>query len=145
MIHFPEKDPLYSYKHTLRSRYGETDRMGYVYYGRYFDYFEAARTEMIRHTGTDYRKLEEAGVMLPVSYGQIEYRTPIIYDEEMQIEVLVYKEPMVRLETYYKISTYRNSEPHILGQVNLVFVSEETRKPMRAPQWFLDSLESLKS
>ena len=50
-ISFPDKKPLIEYTHTLRSRYGETDKMGYVYYGRYLEYFEVARTEMIRSFG----------------------------------------------------------------------------------------------
>lgn len=145
MIDLPDGSPLYSYTHKLRSRYGETDQMGYVYYGRYFDYFEEARTEMIRSTGTDYRSMEEAGIMLPVRYGQIEYRSPVHYDEEMSIEVLVFREPVVRLETYYKISTYRNSEPHIIGQVDLIFADRETRRPVRVPDWFLQSMAPLKT
>src|SRR5690625_6998032 len=103
MVNTPDKEPIYSYTYTLRSRYGETDQMGYVYYGRYLDYFEVARTEMIRDLGVSYSKLEEEGFMLPVIYAQISYKSPIYYDEEMNITVLLFRKPRVKLETFYEI------------------------------------------
>ena len=33
---------------TLRVRYAETDQMQRAYYGRYFEWFEAARSEFCR-------------------------------------------------------------------------------------------------
>ncbi len=32
----------------VRVRYAETDRMGLVYYGNYFTYFEVGRTDLLR-------------------------------------------------------------------------------------------------
>jgi acyl-CoA thioester hydrolase len=141
-IQTPEKSAIISYSHSLRSRYSETDQMGYVYYGRYLEYFEVARTEMVRSLGIPYSRLEEDGIMLPVIYSQIEYKAPVYYDEEMCIEVSVYEKPLVKLETYYKITTYRQKRIHALGQVNLCFMNRNTRKPCRAPGYFLDLINS---
>jgi len=139
---FPSKDPIYSYKHQLRSRYGETDQMGYVYYGRYLEYFEESRTEMIRSLGFPYTKLEESGVMLPVVHTEVDYKAPVFYDELMTIEVVLFEVPSVKLETYYKVFTDRRNSPHIQGKVTLCFMKEETRKPCRAPSMFIDNLTS---
>ncbi len=137
MITFPENKPIISYKHRLRSRYGETDKMGYVYYGRYLEYFEVARTELIRSLGLSYAQLEDDGFMLPVIFSQIEYKSPVFYDEEMTIEVSIFKKPLIKLETWYRITTYRQAAPHVLGQVNLCFADAESRKPCKAPDYFL--------
>ncbi|NTW49880.1 MAG: acyl-CoA thioesterase, partial [Chlorobiales bacterium] len=51
---------------VLRVKYADTDKMQFVYYGRYFEYFEAARNEMLREMGFEYKQLEALGVMLPV-------------------------------------------------------------------------------
>ena len=51
----------------IRVRYGETDQMGYCYYGNYAQYFEVGRVEAMRKVGMSYKSLEEKGVMLPVS------------------------------------------------------------------------------
>lgn len=137
---FPEKASIYTYTHQLRSRYGETDQMGYVYYGRYLEYFEEARTEMIRSLGFPYTKLEESGVMLPVVHTEVDYKAPVYYDELMSIEVMLFDIPTVKLETFYKVSTNRREQPHIFGKVVLCFMKEENRKPCRAPTAFINNL-----
>lgn len=141
MFRFPNDDPIIRYNHKLRSRYGETDQMGYVYYGRYLEYFEVARTEMIRHLGIPYSRLEKDGFMLPVVYSQIAYKSPVFYDEEMTIEISVFQSPAVRLDTFYRIFTSRMENPHVLGQVTLCFTDTETRKPCRAPNYFIDLMD----
>ena len=141
----PNSAPIYSYSHKLRSRYGETDQMGYVYYGRYLEYFEVARTEMIRSLGMPYTALEEKGIMLPVVHTEVDYKAPIYYDELMNIKVHLFTVPAVKLETYYEIYTDRSEKPHALGKVTLCFMKEENRKPCRAPENFLDSLSAVKN
>lgn len=140
---FPSSSPIYSYSHKLRSRYGETDQMGYVYYGRYLEYFEVARTEMIRSLGMPYSALEEKGIMLPVVHTQVDYKAPIYYDELMDVRVHLFDLPTVKLETFYEIYTDRSEKPLALGNVTLCFMKEENRKPCRAPQHFLNSLSSI--
>lgn len=140
-ISFPDKKPLIEYVHTLRSRYGETDKMGYVYYGRYLEYFEVARTEMIRSFGLSYRELEEEGVMLPVIHSELEYKLPVHYDVEMEIKVMVFDTPGVRLQTFYEVSTKDSSQIHVVGEVSLCFMNSETRKPCRAPKEFLNKIK----
>jgi len=139
-IQFPDKDPLIEYTHVLRSRYGETDKMGYVYYGRYLEYFEVARTEMIRSFGISYRELEDEGVMLPVIHSELDYKLPVYYDVEMNIKVLVFDIPGVRLQTFYKVTTKESDKIHVLGEVSLCFMDSETRRPCRAPAEFLDKI-----
>jgi acyl-CoA thioester hydrolase len=115
--------------------------MGYVYYGRYLEYFEVARTEMIRSLGIPYSRLEEDGFMLPVVHAELDYKAPVHYDELMTIEVSVFDKPMVRLDTFYRVFTSRLEKPHVLGQVTLCFTDSKNRKPCRAPDYFNDLIE----
>jgi acyl-CoA thioester hydrolase len=142
MVKFPDNPPLHSYTHRLRSRYGETDQMGYVYYGRYPEFFEVARTEMLRSMNLSYRKMEEDGVMLPVVSMEIDYKQPVFYDEEMQIKVMLFDKPLVRLQTYYAIYTDRQDKPHVKGRVALCFIDSDTRRPVKAPALFLQRFET---
>lgn len=141
-MNVPDKDPIIEYTHTLRSRYSETDRMGYVYYGRYLEFFEVARTEMIRSTGLSYREIEDSGIMLPVIHAELEYKGPILYDDEMFIKVMVFDIPTVRLQTFYEVTTSQADEVNVYGEVSLCFVNAKTRKPVRAPEAFTQSFES---
>ena len=57
--------------------YGDTDQMGFVYYGNYLRYFEIARNEFLRQAGARYRAFEEThGLMLPVVEAHVRYRRP---------------------------------------------------------------------
>ena len=48
-----------NFKHSskLRVRYGETDQMGYCYYGNYAQYLEVGRVEALRSLGMSYKSL----------------------------------------------------------------------------------------
>lgn len=134
----PDKKPLHTFTHHLRSRYSETDRMGYVYYGRYLEFFEVARTEMIRALGLPYRDLEEQGILLPVTHVETDYHAPVEYDQEMEIRVSIFEPPLVRLDTWYEVFTSTSEKAHVIGRVKLAFLDAQTRRPRRAPSNFLD-------
>ena len=52
--------------YKIRIRYADTDQMGYVYYGRYANFYEIARVELFRKLGFSYKDLEDKGVGMPV-------------------------------------------------------------------------------
>lgn len=137
MITFPEKAPLLEFDYKLRSRYGETDKMGYVYYGHYLSYFETARTEMIRANGISYRQMEDDGILLPVIHAELEYKAPVFYDEEIIIRVKVFDVPTVKLQTFYEVIAEERNLLCTRGSVSLAFLHADTRRPCRAPEYFV--------
>lgn len=139
-MEYPDSKPVYIFSHFLRSRYGETDKMGYVYYGHFLQYFEVARTEMVRSLGFSYAELENSGIMLPVVSAELEYKAPVFYDELIRIDVEVFDLPGIRLNTYYKVYSEQTGKLKTKGKVVLVFASAETRRPTKAPQKFIDAL-----
>ena len=48
----------------IRVRYNETDSMGFVHHANYFTYFELGRTELLRASGGNYRRMEESGLLV---------------------------------------------------------------------------------
>ena len=50
---------MFVHETQIRVRYSETDRMNYVYYGNYPQYFEVGRVEAMRSIGISYKDLEE--------------------------------------------------------------------------------------
>ncbi len=114
---------------TVRVRYAETDRMGYVYYGNYAVYFEVARVEMLRELGLSYKKLEDSGIILPVLEFTIQYKKPAYYDDLLTIKTYIRKKPTARIVFEYE--TF-NNEGVLLNtaQVTLVVVNKETGKPI---------------
>jgi acyl-CoA thioester hydrolase len=75
------------HRFELRVRYGDTDPMGWVYYGNYLRWFEVGRAEMLRSLGRTYRSIEEdAGVLMPVLEARCRYFHGARYDELVCIE-----------------------------------------------------------
>lgn len=139
---FPEKPPLLTYVHSLRSRYSETDKMGYVYYGHFLQYFEVTRTEFVRELGIPYREMEDEGIMLPVVRTDVEYKCPVQYDQLMHIHMYIYDIPTVRLKTFYEVVIPQKDIISTLGRVDLCFIDARTRRPVRAPLKFIESLKT---
>ena len=124
----------------VRVTYGETDKMGYVYYGNYARYFEIGRTELLRTFNFSYKELEEQGVMMPVVSLNINYKQPALYDDLLRIRTYVKKLPGVKMEFNYE--TYNeNHELLNSGSTILVFVSAETRRPVKAPSSLMALIE----
>ena len=141
MVKFPDTSPILEYDYELRSRYSETDKMGFVYYGHYLSYFEAARTEMIRHSGISYAAMEDKGVMLPVIHSEVDYKAPVFYDEPVIIRVKVFEKPLVRLITFYEVYAKERDQLCAKGEVTLAFMDAESRRPRRAPAFFLEQFD----
>ncbi len=122
---------------TLRVRYGETDQMGFVYYGVYAQYYEVGRVEAMRSLGFSYREMEESGVLMPVINLTINYKKPALYDDEVRIVTTVKEMPGVRITFHYECFNQKN-ELLNNGSVTLVFIDKIKNKPMQPPQWFMD-------
>ncbi|MBQ4280262.1 MAG: acyl-CoA thioesterase [Rikenellaceae bacterium] len=123
----------------LRVRYKETDNMGIVHHSNYVNYYEVARTEMLREFGTTYRTMEERGVMLPVLEVGMHYYHPAHYDDLLTIRITLPRLPMVKMQFDHEI--YNEAGELInTGTVVLAFVDSRTRRPCRAPSWFTDLL-----
>lgn len=118
----------------VRVRYGETDQMGYIYYGNYPSYFEVGRVELFRYIGLSYKDIEDSGVMLPVADLSVKYIKPGRYDDELSVTTYINKLPDgVRIFFEYEI---RNQDEIVLttGSTTLYFMDKKTGKILRCPE-----------
>ena len=128
----------------VRVRYGETDQMGVAYYGNYATYFEVGRVETLRNIGLSYRKIEENGIMLPVSEFNVKYLNPIKYDDVVTIKTKLSSVVGARLTFEYDMF---NSNNVLCAQAYtvLVFIDKDSRRPVKAPNYFLEKLKKYES
>ncbi|MDE2293287.1 MAG: acyl-CoA thioesterase [Elusimicrobia bacterium] len=70
----------------LRVAYGDTDRLGIIYYANYLRYFETGRTELLRALGLRVRDLEaERRIFMPAVECRVQYLAPCRYDELLRV------------------------------------------------------------
>ncbi|HET6228375.1 MAG TPA: thioesterase family protein [Bacteroidia bacterium] len=130
---------MYVSETTVRVRYAETDRMGYVYYGNYAQYFEVGRVEALRQLGTSYKEMEDSGVMLPVYTCNLKYLKPAFYDDLLVIKTTIKELPKARINFDYEVYNQKNELLNI-GSTTLVFIDIQTMKPCPAPASFMEKI-----
>ncbi len=131
---------MYTAETTLRVRYGETDQMGYVYYGYYAMYYEVARVESLRKLGLTYREIEAMGIIMPVLENKSKFIQPGRYDELLKIVTHIKEKPGVRITFEYEIFNEKNTLIHT-GETRLAFVDQKSGRPCRPPKEMMDVLE----
>ena len=121
-----------SHEIQIRVRYQETDGQRRVHHANYLNYFEVARTEMLRGSGVTYRDLEDAGVFLVVSEATCSYKAPADYDDLLTIRTWIEKVGGASLRPGYEV--VRDTMILARGTTVVVCVDREG-KVQRMPDW----------
>ena len=93
------------YVHSIN--YYETDRMGITHHSNYIRFMEEARIDFLKQLGWDYAKLEELGVVSPVTKVECQYKVPTTFGDELRITVLVKECSGIRIQFLYKMVNQR--------------------------------------
>jgi acyl-CoA thioester hydrolase len=124
----------------IRVRYGETDQMGYMYYGNYAQFYEVGRVELLRSLGMTYESMEASGIMMPVLELKCKYIKPALYDQEITVKVIIEKMPGIRIHFNYEL--YNEQEELInIGETTLVFVDMVKNRPCHPSEEFLNKVK----
>ena len=115
-----------------RVRYGDTDKMGISYYGNYFTWFEAARTEYFRALGLPYTACEEKGYYLPVIETSAKYIAPCTYDDLVIVRTSVSQIRKTSIRFEYDVFHKKDEKKIATGFSIHVFVNKNM-KPCRIP------------
>jgi acyl-CoA thioester hydrolase len=75
----------YSFVHSLRTRFGETDAMGVIHHAAYLPYLEEARVAYLRRQGHPYEEVRRAGLNFAVLEVAVQYRRPLEFDERVDV------------------------------------------------------------
>ncbi|MCT4564565.1 MAG: acyl-CoA thioesterase [Maledivibacter sp.] len=94
---------MYTNDALIRVRYGETDQMGIVYHGNYYTWFEVGRSEFFSSLGYTYRRLEEEGIILPVTESSCRYIKPAKYYDEIIIRTKIDTLKGIRITFSYEV------------------------------------------
>ncbi len=125
--------------YNMRVWYVDTDQMGIVHHSNYVRYYEAARSDLMRELGVSYAEMESRGVMMPILEVHSYYKASALYDEMIRVDIWLDELPKARITFNYEIF---NEAGKLLntGSTVLGFMHADTRRPTRAPEWFVELL-----
>ena len=111
-----------------RVHYYETDRMGVTHHSNYIRMMEEARVDFMEQLGWPYAKMEELGVMSPVTAVNLKYHAPTTFDDRVAIRVRVKAFDGVRLTIGYEMTKEGGAPVTVLtGESEHVFLNAQGR------------------
>jgi acyl-CoA thioester hydrolase len=132
---------MYAFETQIRVRYGETDQMGYLYYGHYAQYFEVGRVETIRSLGLTYKALEDDyGIWLPVVSLEMRFVRPAYYDDLLTVRTTIREMPDTHITFHMEVFNEQKKLVNA-GRVRLCFFDAKAKKVVMAPAHLLEKLE----
>ncbi len=99
--------------------------MKFVWHGNYFQYFEVARTDMIKLAGISYRELEERGVMLPLVECSCIFKMAGRYDDEIEIITSIKELTFSRMTFSYKAVRTEDGKTLVEGMTSHAFMNAD--------------------
>lgn len=97
---------------VLEVRYAETDMMGIMHHSRYYPWFEVARTDFIKEFGGSYSKMEEAGILMPLTETHAKYLGGLTYEEEAVVVCRLAEMGFAKCKFEYEV--YRKSDNKLM-------------------------------
>jgi len=129
---------MIEYDYYIRVYYRDVDQMGIVYYTRYLEYFEAARTELLRSVELDVTKIEQLGYFLPVISCHCDYKMSAKFDDKLHISTKITELPRSSMKIEYEVY---NSEKELLVTGNTVHTFINLKgKAVKPPKMFIEKL-----
>ena len=130
---------MISFDHQVKIFYKDVDQMGIVYYSRYFEYFEEARTELLASIGLGVTDVEKKGIMLPVISSHCDYLKGARFEQNIIIRASISTEPRSKLQIDYSVFIEDEKEPIATGYTEHAFVNDKGAA-VRAPKMILERL-----
>jgi acyl-CoA thioester hydrolase len=128
------------FRHRLRVRYGECDPQGVVFNANYLAYFDVILTEWWREAIGSYNAmLEEHGADMVVAESNIRFRSPAVFDDELDCELRVARLGNTALTSH--IDARIGDRLVVDGEIRHVFIDPATKQKRQMPESIRRALE----
>jgi len=120
----------------LSVRFHECDPLQIVWHGNYFKYFEEAREDFSRKHGISYLDAKRNGFATPIVKTECEYKLPLKYGDEFEVETSFVNSVAAKIIFEYKI--YSGGKLICTGSTTQVFTDKNSELVLNNPPFFLD-------
>lgn len=134
------KSPIYS--HKIKTRYAETDQMGFIHHSVYLVYLEEARTMLWEFLGYPYYKIEQEGYFVVVLSAQLEFKKPSFYGDILRVDITSIEHNGIKFSYYYNIFNETKNYLSTIAKTEHVFINKQG-KPIRIPDYINNVIKKL--
>jgi acyl-CoA thioester hydrolase len=132
----------FAFLHPLRVRYSEIDGQGVVYNAHYLTYFDVAITEYLRWLDYEYPLGgdPETGTDFHLVKALVEYKAPVVYDEEIEVGVRVGR--LGNSSATFALAVFAKGEdaPRATGEIVWVNTDQKAHKSVPLPTRFVETV-----
>ena len=98
------------FTYTRKAQYHETDQMGIIHHSNYVRWMEEARIAFMESLGFGYDKVESLGILSPVAGISVTYKSPVHFNDTVEISVSLTRYSGVIQEIAYTITNTTTGE-----------------------------------
>jgi len=125
----------------VRVYFEDTDAGGVVYHSRYLNFFERARTEMLRAMGVSQTALKEKhGLIWVVLDINVKFKMAARLDDELLVSAELQWVRGVRQGFRQEMKRKSDGTVVATAELTAVMLHAGSLKPARVPQWIRDIL-----
>jgi len=128
----------------LRIPFHDLDPAGMVWHGRYFKYFEAARSALMDNIGYSYVEMKQSGLLWPIVDAQVRYVRPLSLHQDIYVSAVL-KEWDMRLVVEYRIKDEKGLICTRAKTVQVAVDAETGVMRLGLPSEFVDRVDRLLS
>lgn len=125
-----------SIKKQFRIRFSEVDSMNFVWHGAYSLYFEDAREAFGEKYGLDYLTIFGNGCYAPIVDLSFQYKKPLLYGMEPEIEIFYRPTPAAKIVFDYEIRDTRDGTVLATGRSVQVFLDRQYQLLWTDPDFY---------
>ena len=127
------------YRHKVQ--YYETDKMGITHHSNYVRWMEEARVDFLAQIGWNYERLEEMGIVSPVTEITCKYKTATTFADDVFISVTVEEFKGIRLKLRYEM---KNADGELVCEAHSEHCFLNTSgRPIRMQKEYPELFETL--
>lgn len=123
--------------HRFQVRFSEVDAMQVVWHGNYLKYFEDGREAFGAQYGLKYLDVHQHGFFTPIVKTNVEYKYPLRYGDEGQVETRFINTRAAKIVFEYKVYNLKTKQLLVTGQTTQVFLTTDHQLQLVNPGFYI--------
>lgn len=130
-----------SAKVRVRVPFFDLDPAGVAWHGRYFQYFELARCELLELVSYSYEDMMSSGILWPVADTSVRYLRPLVLNQEVTVTAYL-REWEMRIVIDYRIKDDIGSVYTRATTTQVPVDANTLELLLGSPDFFVDNVRS---